>query len=201
LVQTSQNAQKVISYRGMITATDLKNGTTFLDSDKPYKVVKYNHIKMGRGGATVRVMARNLETGDLAELTYDAGNKINEISTSKKRMQYLYKDGDNACFMDPATYEQTEIDLDVLGELIAFIKEGSEVDVLFWDGEALSVDIAPKVVLEVAETDPGVKGNSATNIYKPAKLENGLTVKVPLFIKVGDKIRVDTRTSEYIERA
>ncbi len=185
----------------MITATDLKNGITFLDSDKPYKVVKYNHIKMGRGGATVRVVARNLETGDLAELTYDAGNKIDEISTSKTRMQYLYKDDDTAYFMNPMTYEQVEINLDVLGETVLFIKEGSEVDVLSWDGRALSVDIAPKVVLEVVETDPGVKGNSATNIYKPAKLENGLSLKVPLFIKVGDKIRVDTRSSEYIERA
>ena len=108
----------------MITATDLKNGTTFLDSDKPYKVVKYNHIKMGRGGATVRVVARNLETGDLAELTYDAGNKIDEISTSKTRMQYLYKDDDTAFFMNPMTYEQVEINLDVLGETVLFIKEG-----------------------------------------------------------------------------
>lgn len=185
----------------MITATDLKNGTTFLDSDKPYKVVRYNHIKMGRGGATVRVMARNLETGELSELTYDAGNKIDEITTSKKRMQYLYKDRENAFFMNPINYEQTEIDLGVLGDLVMFIKEGSEVDVLFWEDRALSVDIAPKVVLEVVETDPGVRGNSATNIYKPARLENGLTLKVPLFIKVGDKIRVDTRSTEYIERA
>jgi len=185
----------------MITATDLKNGITFLSDGKPFKVVKYTHVKVGRGGATVRVMARNLETGDLAEKTYDAGNKVDEITTSKKRMQYLYKDGQNASFMDPQTYEQTEIDLDVLGDSILFIKEGSEVDVLLWDGKALSVDIPPKVVLEVIETDPGVKGNSASNFYKPAKLENGLSLKVPLFIKIGEKIRVDTRTSEYIERA
>lgn len=185
----------------MITATDLKNGTTFLSDGKPFKVVKYTHVKMGRGGATVRVMARNLETGDLAEKTYDAGNKVDEISTSKKRMQYLYKDAQNASFMDPLTYEQTEIDLDVLGDSVLFIKEGSEVDVLLWDGKALSVEIPPKVVLEVIETDPGVKGNSASNFYKPAKLENGLSLKVPLFIKIGEKIRVDTRTSEYIERA
>lgn len=185
----------------MITATDLKNGTTFLDEGKPFKVIKYSHIKMGRGGATVRVVARNLETGSLSELTYDAGNKVDEITTSKKRMHYLYKDHKNAFFIDPETYEQTEINLNILGDLISFVKEGSQIDVLFWEGRALSVDIAPKVVLEVVETDPGVKGNSATNIYKPAKLENGLTIKVPLFIKAGDKVRVDTRTSEYIERA
>jgi elongation factor P len=185
----------------MITATDLKNGTAFLSDGKPYKVVKYSHIKMGRGGATVRVIARSLETGEQVEKTYDAGNKIEEITTSKKRMQYLYQDATLAFFMDPTTYEQSEIELKVLGDTLLFMKEGGEVDVLFWDGKPLSVDIAPKVVLEVTETDPGVKGNSATNIYKPAKLENGLALKVPLFIKVGDKIRVDTRTSEYIERA
>lgn len=185
----------------MITATDLKNGTTFLSDGKPYKVVKYTHTKMGRGGATVRVSARNLETGDLSEKSFDAGNKVDEITTSKKHMQYLYNDGENASFMDPNNYNQIEISLDILGDSISFIKEGSEVDVLFWEDRALSIDIAPKVVLEVVETDPGVKGNSASNVYKSAKLENGLQVKVPLFIKVGEKVRVDTRTSEYLERA
>lgn len=185
----------------MITATDLKNGTAFLSDGKPYKVVKYTHTKMGRGGATVRVSARNLETGELIDKSYDAGNKIEEIATVKKRMQYLYNDGENASFMDPSNYNQIEIDLDIIGDSIHFVKEGSEVDVLFWEDRALSIDIAPKVVLEVVETDPGVKGNSASNVYKSAKLENGLQVKVPLFIKVGEKVRVDTRTSEYIERA
>lgn len=185
----------------MIVATDLKNGTTFLDSGMPYKVVKYSFIKQGRGGATVRVSARNLETGGLVEKTFDSKNKVDEITTNKRRMQYLYNDGTNASFMDPTSYEQTEVGLDILGDTVLFIKEGSEVDVLFWNDKALSVDIAPKVVLEVVETDPGVKGNSAANIYKSAKLENGLFVKVPLFIKVGEKVRVDTRTSEYIERA
>ena len=185
----------------MITATDLKNGTTFLSDGKPYKVAKYTHTKMGRGGATVRVSARNLETGDIVEKTFDAGNKVDEIETTKKRMQYLYNDGEKASFMDPASYEQVEIDLEVLGDLITFVKEGSEVDVLFWDGRALAVDIAPKVTLVVAETDPGVKGNSASNVYKAAKLENGLSLKVPLFIKIGDKVRIDTRTGEYVERA
>jgi len=184
----------------MITATDLKNGTTFLSDGKPYKVIKYTHTKLGRGGATVRVSARNLENGELKEMTFDSGNKIEEIATIKKQMQYLYKDDKSAFFMDPKTYEQIEIDLNVLGDMIFFLKEGSEASVLFWDLQALSVEIAPKVDLEVIETDPGVKGNSATNIYKPAKLENGITIKVPLFIRVGDKVKVDTRTLEYIER-
>jgi elongation factor P len=185
----------------MITATELKNGTTFLVDGKPFKVVKYTHTKMGRGGATVRVSARNLETGDLTEKSFDAGNKVDEIATTKKRMQYLYNDGDKASFMDPSTYEQIDIGLDILGDSVLYMKEGSEIDVLFWDLRALSVDIAPKVVLEVTETDPGLRGNSASNVYKSAKLENGLETKVPLFIKVGDKVRIDTRTGDYVERA
>jgi elongation factor P len=119
----------------------------------------------------------------------------------KRKLQYLYNDGSEAMFMDPRNYEQTGVPLEVLGNSVLFMTEGEEIDVLFWGDRALSVALAPKVTLEVTETDPGVKGNSASNIYKSAVLANGLQVKVPLFVKVGDKIRVDTRTSEYIERA
>ena len=190
----------------MISATKLKNGISFEIEGKPYQVVKYAHNKVGRGGATVRVSLRNLKTGNLEEHTYNSTNKFEEISTQKRKLQYLYNDGTVASFMDPRTYEQIEIDLTILGDSILFIKEGAEADVLFWDPSAssgqvaLSVDIPAKVTLEVLDTAPGVKGNSATNIYKPAKLENGLSIKVPLFIKIGEKIRVDTRTSAYIER-
>lgn len=185
----------------MINATDLKNGTTFLIESKPYSVVRYEHIKVGRGGATIKVSLRNLETGSLSERSFTPNNKFDEIVTQKKRLQYLYQDGENASFMDPMTYEQTDINLEILGDKISFIKEGSEVDVLFWGDKALSIDIPPKIALKVIDTAPGVKGNSAANIYKPAKLENGLSVKVPLFINIGDKIRIDTRTSSYVERA
>lgn len=184
----------------MISATDLKGGTSFEMDGKPYQVVKYAHNKVGRGGATVKVTARNLKSGSLEVHTFNSTYKFDEISTQKKSLQYLYNDGTSASFMNPMTYEQVEIDLTILGNDILFIKEGSEVDVLFWEEKPLSVDIPPKVTLEVVDTAPGVKGNSASNIYKPAKLENGLTVKVPLFIKEGEKIRIDTRTSEYLER-
>jgi elongation factor P len=184
----------------MIEATNLKNGTTFLANGMPYKVVKYTHTKLGRGGATVRVTARNLKTGAVEEKTYGSNNKVEDIVTNKRRLQFLYVDGVNAIFMDPVSYEQSEIPVKVIKEELPYIKEGEKADVLLWENEALSIEIPPKVELKVEETAPGVKGNSATNIYKQAKLENGMTLKVPLFINVGDSIRVDTRTAEYVER-
>lgn len=184
----------------MISATDLKGGTSFQIDGKPFQVIKYEHKKMGRGGATIKVSVRNLETGQLGEHSFTPNNKFEEINTIKKQLQYLYSDGNVATFMDPDSYSQHEVNLDVIGDAIHFIKEGSKVDVLFWEDRPLSVEIAPKVILEVTQTEKGVKGNSATNVFKPATLENGLEIKVPLFIKVGDKIKVDTRESTYVER-
>lgn len=185
----------------MISVTALKNGKTFVDEGTPYVVTKYELQKIGRGGATVKLAVRNLETGQLSHKTYNSSFKFDEIKTSKKPLQYLYADGEMAIFMDQDDFNQIEIPKEVLGEQLSFVKEGEIVDVLFWEDKALSVDLAPKVTMTVKETAPGVKGNSASNMLKPATLENGLSVKVPLFIKVGDKIRVDTRTGEYLERA
>ena len=168
---------------------------------KPYQVVKYALIKMGRGGAVVKVSARNLENGGVTEISYSSNATVEEANMTKRKLQYLYKDTGSAVFMDPKSFEQIEVALETVGEQIKFIKEGEVVDVLFWEEKALSAELAPKVELKVIEADPGVKGNSATNIYKPAVLENGLKIKVPLFINPGDKIRVDTRTGEYLERA
>ncbi len=185
----------------MINATDLKNGTTFLDKGKPYKVLKYTHVKVGRGGATVRVSARNLESGGVEEKTFSSNIKVEDVRTSKRQLQFLYSDPKVATFMDPKTYEQIEIPLKVLEGELPFIKEGETVSVLFWDERPLSIEIQPKVTLAVIETAPGVKGNSATNIYKQATLENGLKVKIPLFINTGEKVIIDTRDGEYVERA
>lgn len=188
----------------MFSATELRAGRTFQIDGTPYRVLKYEHIKMGRGGATVRISARNLRTGGVEEKAFNTGVTVEEVTTAKRRLQYLYQDEDNAVFADPKTYEQAEISKSVLSDQLPFLKEGQEVDILFWlpggREEPLGVDLPPKVALSVMETAPGVKGNSATNIYKPAMLENGLAVKVPLFIKAGDKVRVDTRTGEYVER-
>ena len=185
----------------MINATSLRTGSAFLYEGKPFKVTKYELIKLGRGGATVRVSCVNLETGANVEHAFSSNLSFKEIDLRKRVLQYLYRDGKVATFMDPATFDQVEVPLGILGSDIAYVKEGEGVSVLFWEDRALSIDLPPKIVLTITQTDPGVKGNSATNIYKPAVLENGLKLKVPLFINVGDKIRVDTRTGEYIERA
>lgn len=185
----------------MIASTDLKNGTTFLRNGMPYKVIKYALIKMGRGGATVKLEVRNLETGSVENISYSSNVKVDDATTTKRRLQYLYNDGVTASFMDPQNFEQIEIPISIVENELLYIKEGESADILFWEDKPLSIDIAPKVVLTVAECDPGVKGNTVSNLYKPAKLENGLSIKVPLFIKEGEKIRVDTRTGEYIERA
>jgi len=194
----------------MIEATNLKAGITFLKDGKPYKVLKYTHTKIARGGGTVKLSVRNLESGKIENKTFNSNARVDDIQTSKKPLQFLYQYATNASFMDSRTFEQIEIPLKILGEQIKFIKEGSEVNVLFWspstssgqasDMEALSVDIPPKVTLKVKETVPGVKGDSATNVFKSAVLENNLELKVPLFIKTGDKINVDTKTGEYVER-
>ena len=185
----------------MINSTDLKAGVTFLHNGKPYQVIKYSLIKMGRGGATVKVSVRNIETGSNEEKAFSSNIALEEVSTKRRKLQYLYKDASSAYFMDGKSFEQIEIPLSVLGDQVKFVKEGDNVDVLFWDERALSFELPPKVTMTVKETDPGVKGNSATNMYKSAILENGMTIKVPLFINTGEKIRVDTRSSEYVERA
>ncbi len=172
-----------------------------MSDGQPYQVLKYTFVKMGRGSATVKVKAKNLISGSIVDKSYTSNNVVEDVRTTKRRLQYLYKDGETAYFMDPKDYEQVTIPTRTLGDQVVFLKEGGEADVLFWDERALSLDLPPKVALSVTEADPGVKGNSASNIYKSAVLENGLHVKVPLFINRGEKIVVDTRTGEYIERA
>lgn len=193
----------------MINSTDLKNGATFLSNGKPYKVLKYTFVKVGRGGATVRVTAKNLESGTVEEKTFSSNVKVDEVLTTKRRLQFLYRETNTVFFMDPISYEQIEITAGAIEDELPYIKEGEEVNILFWNdrkngqeiNKPLFVDIPPKVTMKVVDTDPGVKGNSATNVYKPAKLENGMLVKVPLFVNSGELVRVDTRTGEYIERA
>jgi elongation factor P len=184
----------------MITVQDLKNGTTFELNGEPFIVLKYEHIKLGRGTANIRVKIRSLKNGKVAERTFINSARVEEIQTSKKKMQYLYSDGKSFIFMDPASFEQVSISSEILGEASRFLKEGMEVQILFWGEKPLWAELPPKIEFVVAETVPGVKGNTASNVYKPATLENGYQVKIPLFINQGDKIRVDTRTGEYVER-
>jgi elongation factor P len=168
-------------------------------------VIKYHLIKVGRGGAIVRVTARNLIHGGTEDKTMSSNVKVDQVATTKRKLQYLYNDGVVATFMDPTTYDQVEVAVKVLSDELLYIKEGGEVDILFWTDDGverpLSVDIPPKVTLKVIETPPGVKGNSVSNMYKDAVLENGMKTRVPLFIETDELIRVDTRTGDYVERA
>ena len=184
----------------MLDATRLKSGKTFLMDGKPYKVEKYTHQKIGRGGANIKLILRNISTGDQEEKSVNPNSRFEEIDAIKKPMQYLYQDSNTATFMDPKIYEQVEIQVKPFKNELKYISEGVSVNLLFWEDKVLSIEIPPKMVMKIANTDPGVKGDTASNVYKQAELENGVKLKVPLFIKHGDKIKVDTRTGEYIER-
>jgi elongation factor P len=184
----------------MISVTDLRAGTTFEEDGQFMLVISYEHIKMGRGSANIKVKVRNIKTGTIVEKSYINGAKVNPITVSKKDMQFLYKDDDNVYFMDPESYDQVSISLKLVPDHIYF-KDGETFNVSFLEGNPLSVSLPPKMVFKVVETAPGVKGNSATNVFKDAILENGLKTKVPLFIDEGEMIKVDTRTGSYAEKA
>ncbi len=183
----------------MINVTDLRAGTIFEDRREIFKVLSYEHIKMGRGSANVRVKVKNLKTGSITDKSFISNAKVDEARVAKEDYQFLYKDKDSAFFMNPKTFEQINIPLKLLDEHI-FLKEGQNFSLSFLNGEPLSLNLPPKMEFKVLETGPSLRGNSATNIYKDATLENGLKTRVPLFIKTGDKIRIDTRTGEYSER-
>lgn len=184
----------------MISVTNLRAGTTFQLSGRPYLVLKYTHTKLGRGRANVKVKVRNLLTGAIVEKTFMSDDSVEEIQTVKKKLQFLYADSQQAVFMDPDNFEQVTLGVKVLGNKIKFLKEGGLIDVLLWGGKPLSVQLPPKVDLAVQQAAPGVRGNSASNMYKDAVLENNLKVRVPLFVKPGDIVRIDTRSGEYVER-
>lgn len=186
----------------MIDVNKLKIGVSFVDDDgQPYRVMSYDFHKMGRGKANIKVRARNLLTGAIITKSFLSGGRVEEVELNKKEMQYLYQDGSLAYFMDPKTYDQIEMKLDVLGEDINFLTSGENAWVVFWDEQILGVEVPASVEMNVAETEPGAKGNSVTNVYKPAKMESGLIVQVPLFIKSGDRIKVNTSSGTYVSRA
>lgn len=185
----------------MIAVQELRAGTIFEDQGQIFKVLSYEHIKTGRGSANIHVKVSNIRTGATTEKSFINSAKVQDIIVSKKDLQYLYKDPKNAYFMNPSSFEQVDIPLKIIGDDAYYLKEGESFNISFLENEALSLNLPPKMDFVVIETASGVKGNSATNVFKEAILENGLTVKVPLFIKNGDKIKVDTRTASYTQRA
>ena len=177
----------------MISAGDFRNGVTFEMEGNVYAIIEFQHVKPGKGAAFVRTKIRNVISGAVTEKTFNPNDKYPTAFIERKDMQYLYNDGDLYYFMDNETYEQIPINANILGDNFKFVTENK--------GNVFGVEPPNFVVLTVTETEPGVKGDTATNVTKPAKLETGAEVKVPIFINEGEAIRIDTRTGEYMERA
>ncbi|MDO4175323.1 MAG: elongation factor P [Eubacteriales bacterium] len=184
-----------------MTAGEFRNGVTFEMDGQVYQVVSFQHVKPGKGAAFVRTKMKNVMTGAVTERSFNPNDKYDEAFVERKDMQYLYNDGDLYYFMDTETYEQEPIGKDILGDDFRFVKEEMMCRILAYKGKVFAVEPPMFVVLEITETDPGFKGNTATNTLKPATVETGAEVKVPLFIDQGEKIKIDTRTGEYLERA
>ena len=185
----------------MITAGDFRNGVTFEEDGNVCQIVEFQHVKPGKGAAFVRAKVRNVITGGVVEKTYRPTDKFEKAHIERKDMQYLYNDGELFYFMDVETYDQMPLSADQLGDALRFVKENEMVKLLIYKGNVFGVEPPNFVELEVTETEPGFKGDTSTGATKPASLETGTTINVPLFIDIGDVIRVDTRTGSYMERA
>ncbi len=184
----------------MISTGDLKKGISIELEGQLFQIVDWSHIKMGRGGAIVRMKLRNLRTGANVERTVDAGERFPRAFLDHRPVQYSYNDGDTYYFMDNETFETFPITADLLGDARFYLQDGMQLEVISYNDEALSVALPTTVELEVTYTEPGFKGDTATGGTKPATLENGVTVQVPLFITIGDRIRVKTDGGAYVER-
>ena len=185
----------------MITAGDFKKGITIEWDGGVWNIVDFQHVKPGKGAAFVRTKIKNVMTGAVVERSFNPTDKMPKAIIETKEMQYVYNDGDLYYFMDTETYEQLPLSKDQVEDAIPFVKEGTNVTMRFFKGKAFSVEAPNFVVLEVTDTEPGFAGDTASNTYKPATLETGFSLQVPLFINTGDKIQIDTRTGEYLKRA
>lgn len=184
----------------MITAGEFRNGATFELDGQIFQVVEFQHVKPGKGAAFVRTKLKNIVTGATIERTFNPTDKMPKAHIERKDMQYLYNDGDLYYFMDVETYEQMPLSKDQLGDSLMFVKENMTVKILSHKGNVFGIEPPTFVELEITETEPGFKGDTATGATKPATLETGATIKVPLFVNKGDMVRIDTRTGEYMER-
>lgn len=185
----------------MISTGDLKRGMTLeLDGDL-WSVLEYNHLKIGRGSAQVRMKLRNVRTGANVERTFQAGEKFRRAILDRKSVQYLYHEDSTYYFMDTATFEQTALSAELLGDVTSYLKDSQMLEMLTHGDQPIGVELPASVELTIVQSDPGLRGDTATAGTKPATLETGLVVQVPLFVNEGDRIRVDTRTGQYLERA
>jgi elongation factor P len=185
----------------VIDTADFRNGLKILMDNEPFVIVEFQHVKPGKGNAFTRTKIKNLISGRTLEPTFKSGDKVGKPDVDDKTMQYLYRDGDHYTFMDTSSYEQVLVDVDALAAQAGFLQENCNCQVLFWNGKAIGVQLPNFVVLKIVECEPGVRGDTATGAQKPAKLESGATVNVPLFINEGESIKIDTRDGVYVERA
>ena len=184
----------------MADTTDFRNGFTMLIDGAIFSIAEFQHVKPGKGSAFVRTKLKNIKTGAVLDRTFRSGDKVDEVRLEKREMQYLYSEGDTYYFMDLDTYEQTPVERDVIGDGAGLLKESENAYLLVAREEVIGVDLPNFVTLAVTHTEPGIKGDTATGAVKPATLETGYVVQVPLFINQGDTLKIDTRTGDYVER-
>ena len=185
----------------MVNANDIKNGMTILFEDNLYMVLEFSHVKPGKGAAFVKAKLRNLRSGSIVEKTFNSSIKLEKAMISKRNMQYLYNSGETYNFMNMETYEQIELSKDQIGDDAKFLKEGINVDITFYEGEMLGISLPDKIEYTITHTEPAVKGNTTNNALKDAELENGLMIRVPLFIQEGERVLVTTSDGKYDSRA
>src|SRR5687768_6784517 len=183
-----------------VTTSELKKGLTIMLDGELYKVTEWAHNKQGRGSAQVRLQLKNLRTGSNIERSFQAGAKFEDVRLERRALQFQYADGEQYHFMDPETYDQLSMSGTQLGDAVNYMREGDTVEILMHNDNFVDIDMPAAVVLQVVESEPGVKGDTATGATKPARLETGISVNVPLFINEGDKIKVDTRSGKYLGR-
>ncbi len=184
----------------MIGVQELRKGVTFENEGELYRVLDYTHIKMARGGATIKIKSRNLRTGTTREQSFNSGSRVQDVRLDHATVQYLYNDGEFYTFMDLETYEQPMLPADVLGDAVNYLKDGLTLDIISYQGEHLDIELPTTVDLEVTFAEPGFAGDTATGATKSCTVETGLDVQVPLFVEEGTVIRVDTRTGTYVTR-
>lgn len=197
----NQDVTRAKEGKNVISVNDLRTGLTIEVDGEVYSVVEFLHVKPGKGSAFVRTKLKNVRTGAVLERTFRAGEKVPTAHVENREVQYLYSSGSDYVFMDTSTYEQFSLPEEKLGDAKKFLKENMTLNLQFYKGEAIGVELPYTVELKVVETDPGVRGDTAAGGSKPARLETGAVVQVPLFVNVGDVIKVDTRTGEYLSRA
>lgn len=179
---------------------EIRNGAFIKEGKDVFSVVTYEHIKTGRGSGNIKLKVKNLRTGAVVEKSYITGAKVDEAQVEKKKTQYLYREGDSFNFMDPVSFEQFQVSASVLADQAKYLKDGLDVLLIVSEGKVLGMELPLSLVYEIAETGPEEKGNTVSNVYKEATLDNGLVVKVPMFMSAGEKVKVDTRSGDYIER-